>query len=171
MCWLGYWTVIFELPEIFSLQSALHSMKQHECGKWTSQTPVQLLMFHSWRKSICNHADVLLLEPCCGQEGLSVSWKFPRWTPWWSFHPPCFRKSTPILLGNWLLLKLNLCSAGEPDSATYSRGDYLTQFWWIRAVQGRSQMYKQKQVCFIGPSSCFFWDHSVTSRLALPALL
>lgn len=41
---------------------------------------------------------------------------------------------------------------------------------WEQCRVSVSQICNQKQACFIGPSSCFFWDSSVTSRLTVPAL-
>lgn len=130
------------------------------------------MLFHWIRKSIWNHADVLLLKPLpwtqrtlCEMGGFlgggSIS--------------PFFSKSTQFSPEIHCSSNVSLTSSGKADSTTYSKSEYLTQFWWIGVAWSQCE----SEFCHLQPKEpdilalvhFFSWDHFVASILTLPFFL
>lgn len=124
------------------------------------------------RKNICSPADVLLLKPLLGTQRTlcemedslverSVELPFSLFQ---KEHPKSPWKSIALLIRMCVVL-MELTLPPTPKVSIWpSSGE------WEQCRVSVSQICNQKQACFIGPSSCFFWDSSVTSRLTMPAL-
>ena len=164
--------MIFVPPKFFII-SVSQWIKHHECRKWAFQTSTQPPPEVSQEKEE-------YLQPCrCfAVETPTGDTKDFLWDgrflggalvelPFSLFqkaHPKSPWKLIALLI--WMCVVLvELTLPPTPKVSIWPSSDE-----WEQCRVSVSQICNRKQACFISPSSRFFWDNSVTSRLTVPAL-